>query len=260
MLNLCRSRLAVFSQLSFLGLNAIALVFGILYQSKVPDLYEHNVHNRFGWGLMCIVIAQTVMIVLRYVGGSTMDKAQDWNSRKSYQPVTSEAIERHQERLPRQPGDYRYSHDSGHGTEPVSRSSQSSSPLRSSDEDPFRKIEREHDGDIDFVELAENQTLITSGDAPEASGILTRVKARFSKRTIGAMEIISDGIDRMMLVLGFIGISTGVVAYTGIFVSILCRSCPRSFWADSTHSRKAIMFSMGSRISSKVASSSGTVS
>lgn len=218
-LNIARSRLAVPSQLAFLALNATATLLGTIYHGKTPDLYEHNMHNTFGWLLMWIVVSQTLMIVLRRHGLIAAHEDHRGSERGHYQAVTLEAMQQHQANHPRQPGDYRYSHDSGHGTEPESSNSQSSSPMRNSDEDPFHKCESPQDDDLD-VEGAENRTLLrVGGSAP--GGFLTRVRSRLSRRTIRAIDIIINVIDRVIVVLGFIGIITGVVVYGGIFVSDL---------------------------------------
>ena len=203
-------------QLAFLALNAAATLLGTVYHGKTPDLYEQNTHNSFGWLLMWIVIAQTFMVVLRRRSPVALLSDNQSEEEGNHQAVTQEAMQQHQTYHPRQPGGYRYSHDSGHGTEPESSNSQSSSPIRDSDEDPFRKVEGAHEGELD-VEVPESRTLLRGG--PAAGGFLTRVRLKLSRRTMKAVNIISNAIDRVILLLGFVGIITGIVIYGGIFVS-----------------------------------------
>ena len=216
--NITHSRLSVITQFTFLGLNTIALLFGALYQAQTPNLYEHNVHGSFGWLLTCIVLAQTLMVMLRRYGISAIHRIQNSHARGHYQPVTQEAMHHHQISQPRQPGHYRCSHDSGQGTELESSNSQTSSPLRKFDEDPFRKIEQAHDGDDG--ESSDGRSSLR-GDAA-VGGILTHMTSRYSGHIVKAIEIVRNAIDRVILVLGFVAISSGVVVYGGIFVSDRC--------------------------------------
>ena len=215
-LNISRSRFALLSQIIFLGLNAVALLFGTIYQNETPELYEGNVHSSFGWLLTWIVVAQTIMVILRQFGGRDPRKRQQsWRSGE-YQAVTQDAMQQHQVNQRQRPDQYRYSHDSGHGTEPDSSNSQSCSPISQSDEDPFRKIEQSHDDEMD-VESIEGRGLFRGGHA--VTGFLIRLTSRLSNRTLKVLNITSNLVDRAILLLGFLAITTGIVVYGGIFVS-----------------------------------------
>lgn len=60
-LGIARSRYRFPAQYMFHAVNALGLVFGIVYHRITPDLYEHNVHHWFGWTLTALAVAYTVM-------------------------------------------------------------------------------------------------------------------------------------------------------------------------------------------------------
>ncbi|OCT44497.1 integral membrane protein [Cladophialophora carrionii] len=64
-LDLAGSRFAYPSQVLFLGLNAIGIVFGLAYNSKTPNLYPGSVHHKIGWALTGIAVSQFLARILR---------------------------------------------------------------------------------------------------------------------------------------------------------------------------------------------------
>ena len=156
------------------------------------------------------------MVIVRQFGAHIPRKEQQSCSNGDYQAVTQDAMQQHQIHQPQRPDLNRYSHDSGHGTEPESSNSQSCSPIGHPDEDPFRKIEQSHDDEM-VVENMEDRSLLRGASA--VTGFLIRLNLRLSNRTLKAIDIISNLIDRVILLLGFLAITTGIVVYGGIFVS-----------------------------------------
>ncbi|GAM42685.1 hypothetical protein TCE0_044r16897 [Talaromyces pinophilus] len=91
MLSIAHSRYTVPVQLVFLIINAIALLFGIIYNTSTPDLYENNAHHKVGW------IATWVIPDYARVDFSTRNMT---DHQRLYSPLN----------------EYRWSGDSGQGT------------------------------------------------------------------------------------------------------------------------------------------------
>ena len=206
MLSIARSRLVIPTQFAFLTLNALGLVFGAIYNSNTPDFYENNAHHKLGWVVSLMVSIQVVLGLLQsYVchNNTTNDLSAD----------TASKFVRRQDL--RSTGGYRYSRDSGQGTEPSSP--RASSPVSSQD------FGDEQPADLDDRYDANNE-----GPSQEKYGLLsTSVVNRFFVHKIQWIRVIKYTswiyrlIDRTILILGFIALLTGGVTYGGIFVGSL---------------------------------------
>jgi hypothetical protein len=116
---------------------------------------------------------------------------------------------------------YRFSDDSGQGTERNTESLRSHST--SSDEE----VDESRVSDIDLGYEAGHYN-------NEKNGILKNfIINKFlmkmlpllrSSRIRRAIELMHEIVDRVILILGFIGLSTGFVTYAGIFVSHFCNT------------------------------------
>jgi hypothetical protein len=118
--------------------------------------------------------------------------------------------------------DYRWSGDSGQGTE--RSSSQTSRDISPTDPQRYVKPEPQPDDDDD-----DEEGLPMPMPTPQRSSFFRvrvvdkflskRVPGLFSARLLKVIEAAYAVIDRTILVLGFIALTTGGVTYTGIFVS-----------------------------------------
>lgn len=119
--------------------------------------------------------------------------------------------------------DTRWSRDSGQGTESASssRRSRDQSPAdraqRSQEYEQYGKCEAEDENDEDQIELPHHREPLRSTFLHRLFG--RRLPILFSQRVLKVLEVIYDGIDRVILILSFIALVTGGVTYTGIFVS-----------------------------------------
>jgi hypothetical protein len=219
MFSISRSRLALPTQLLFLVLNGLGLVFGTIYNVKTPDLYENNAHHKIGWIATWIITAQVVMsLIFVYSGRRNVEPVTE-SERASFLPVSVAAMAQHN----MQPySDYRWSGDSGQGTEHSSvHNSRDASPTNPSRRDslgPYSKPEAELDQDDDEPEqLPERRGCLRNNVVDKY--LSQRLPGMFSKRLLKAFEVLYNTIDGTILILGFIAFTTGGVTYAGIFVS-----------------------------------------
>ena len=60
-MNIARSNLRFPSQVLFIGLHAVGIIFGLAYNSKTQDLYPNNSHQKLGWVLTGIIAVQFIL-------------------------------------------------------------------------------------------------------------------------------------------------------------------------------------------------------
>jgi hypothetical protein len=243
-LSLARSRLALVSQLLFLGANGLGLLLGKIYNLKTPDLYEGNMHHSLGWALNVILMVQFVVRVCQtYASVGTWEKTNS-EEHEAFIPISAQVMEHHEaiQGLNEQTQS-RFSRDSGHGTDPETFPSQSVTP---SLEEP-RKLEE------DTLDMNSGRTY--DGSHSANSGILLWVSCMLSGRTLRVLNRLSDMTDVLILPLGFVAVISGMVIYGGVFVraSVISQWRARRLTAPSGE----IMCSTALRIPSKAASSSG---
>lgn len=219
MFSITRSRYAIPTQLLFLILNGLGVLFGTIYNVNTPDLYENNAHHKIGWIATWVMTAQVVMGLLFLYAGRSKSTTGVAHERAAFLPVTVDAIAHHQ-RLHNVVGysDYRWSGDSGQGTERTS----SDHGRDISPTDPARYTkpeagEEDGDGDDDGDRVASRSGLLRNTFIDKY--LSQRLPGLVSQRMGKSLEAVYEIIDRTVLVLGFIALATGGVTYAGIFVS-----------------------------------------
>ncbi|RMZ89145.1 hypothetical protein DV736_g3625, partial [Chaetothyriales sp. CBS 134916] len=226
--SIARSRHVLPVQLVFLALNGVGVIMGTVYNVGTPDLYENNAHHSIGWIATWVVTAQVVMSLLFLYTGRTKPGGAKARETARFLPMSTENMASFTESPVSPYHDYRWSSEGGHhadrsfsGTTQNSRDmSPNDDTNRLSKEEPARSDYNE-DEDDDHADLSmalpgrKRRSLL--GINRIDSFLLKRVQGLFSARLLKATEIIYELIDRTILVLGFIALTTGVVTYTGIF-------------------------------------------
>lgn len=215
MLSIARSWYSLPSQFIFVVLNGLGVLLVTIYNGSTPDLYPNNAHHKLGWVLTWVVGAQGCMGLISAYTGS-WKKYGDYSE---YLPVSTEAMAEHF-RLQRSPikTQYRYSNDSGHGTERNTESlnSHSSSPIGERAEINLHDIGQQCEQEAEEPK-AERQLFLGGGRMDRFMS--KKIPGVFSKRALRILEIIYDIVDRIIIIFGFVAFTTGLIAYSGIFVS-----------------------------------------
>lgn len=223
MFSITRSRLALPVQFLFLIVNGFGVVFGTIFNVNTTDLYKNNAHHKIGWIATWVITAQVIMGLIFIYSGWTKESPIEPDERAAFLPVSIEAMtQHHQFHSTQGDSDYRWSGDSGQGTEPASSSSSHSrdmSPSQSSRREDYQRCNKPEAEDSDDEEEEER---------PERRGLLRiaivhqflsrQIPGLFSKRLLRVLEVAYKSIDRTILILGFIALTTGGVTYAGIFV------------------------------------------
>ena len=211
--SISRSRYTLPVQYFFLILNGLGVLLGTIYNVSTPDLYENNAHHTLGWVATWVVTAQVVMSLLFLYSGRSKEPEAESNEHTTFSPISSANMARRN--MAPYP-DYRWSGDSGQGTE---RSSRDVSP---NDIQRFLKPEAEDD---------EEDEEGTSASVPPPlkpsrfwvhivdKFLSARVPTLFCAKLLRATKIAYEVVDRTILFLGFAALSSGGAVYAGIFVS-----------------------------------------
>jgi len=213
MLSIARSRLALITQLLFLGIHSFGLLLGAIYRNNVPDLYENNSHSRVGWVATVVVSVQVIIGLLKLAANYGKAHRMTSEEQKAFLPMKAEALAEQWRR--QSPDPYRYSHDSGHFT--ASDSSRSHSITADYTQEEQRKLQ-DHDAAIDYAsdEDFEKHGILSNAKAVHFA---KRVGGLVPKRTVIVLDIIYNLIDRTIFLLGFLTFVTGIAVYGGVFVS-----------------------------------------
>ncbi len=222
MLSLARSRYTVGAQFIFLATNAGGLLLGTVYNASTPDLYPNNAHHKVGWIATWLVGAQVAIGLLARVAGVLGRKsgaAGFVHERRSFIPVSTEAIAEHESQYP---GDYRFSIDSGQGTEPNTESLRSAS-LSSGAESPpipLREVRKPYQEDQNGEDDLEARLPMLS-HSKAAKSMLHKVAWIISSKFWKFFLFAYNFVDRTILILGFIVLCTGIITFGRFFVSII---------------------------------------
>jgi hypothetical protein len=101
MLSIARSRYILPSQFAFLVVNALALLIGVVYNHKTPELYENNSHSKTGWIVTWIASAWVFMALAQTY--ANRDQAHSFDD-ETTQPLNAENMAEYQRgRRPRKP-------------------------------------------------------------------------------------------------------------------------------------------------------------
>lgn len=213
MLSVARSRLALPAQLFFSGFHSIGLLLGTVYGSKTPDLYENNAHNKLGWIVTWIVVAQCVIGLAKLAVSSKKRQHVDAEEQTAFLPISTEALAQHHQAT-YSPDEYRYSRDSGHFTASDASRSQSISSMQdheNEEQQKFLEYQNTHaDTDAEYMEKRVNTT---------TQRVASLIAAMMSLRTMRALNVVHNAIDCVSMPLGSAAIVSGAVVYGGVFVS-----------------------------------------
>ena len=211
--SISRSRYTLPVQSIFIILNGLGVFFGTIYNVSTPDLYENNAHHTLGWVATWVVTVQVVLSLLFLCSGRRKEPEAESNEDKTFPPVSSANMAwRNMAPYP----EYRWSGDSGQGTE---RSSRDVSP---NEIQRFLKPEAEDDEeDEEGTSASLPPPLKPSRFRIRVIDIFlsARVPSLLSAKLLRTTEIAYEVVDRTILILGFAELLSGGAVYAGIFVS-----------------------------------------
>ncbi|KAF1956551.1 hypothetical protein CC80DRAFT_413231 [Byssothecium circinans] len=217
MLSIARSRQALASQFVFLIVNALALVLGLVYNHQTPELYENNAHGKTGWIITWISSAWVFMALVQVYAGRTKTASTEDQTGDQLNAANMARYQRVQDA--RLPDMYRWSNDSGQGTERNSASlfGHSRSPSVESEEQQHfigQTSKYNQDEEDEFDGEAEKRGFL-NGTAVDR--FFSHKVARFAVgKPLKFLRFFYIVIERTILIQGFVAITSGTVVYGGI--------------------------------------------
>ncbi|QDS71329.1 hypothetical protein FKW77_002092 [Venturia effusa] len=211
MFSIAKSRFTLPSQAIFFILNALGLFLGTVYNARTPDLYENNAHHKMGWIITWLALVWVIMGIVNTYAKYVSER------RQSGQQISHANLARYA-RIHQSPEiqDVRWSNDSGQGTERNS-ASLFGSPGAESEDRNFDEALLEYN-DVDLGEIS---------DEAEKHSFLrnTRVDRFLSQninriafgKTLVVNRILYTVIERMIILMGWAALATGVITFSGIF-------------------------------------------
>lgn len=214
MLSIARSRYVLPLQFTFLIVNALALLIGVIYNHKTPELYENDSHSKTGWIVTWIASAWVFMALIQTYMNRNEENSFDDETTQPLNAANVAEYERVKEEDLESP--YRYSNDSGQGTERNSASLYGSrSPSVESENQQFAGPTRRNTHD----ELDDLEDVNFERPKPKSrfDTFFSRNVARFVVgRTAKAFHMLYVIFERTVIVQGLVAILTGTVVYGGI--------------------------------------------
>jgi len=213
MFSISRSRYSLPVQFLLLATNALGVLLITIYNASSPDLYPNNAHHKIGWILTWVMVAQFIIgVISAYSGRKDNGPLEE---RAAFIPISIEAMEEHQRMQNRRLAEaYRFSNDSGQGTEPSSESLRSNSvSSHSSDQLPDARQGNEED------EHEEKAGLLSGSKLDRF--LSRKVPGFLSSRVLRVCQFLYGFVDRVIFLLGFLGLATGFITYGGFFVGVI---------------------------------------
>jgi hypothetical protein len=214
MFSISRSRYSLPVQFLFLATNAVGVLLVTIYNASTPDLYPNNAHHKIGWILTWVMSAQVLMgVISAYTGRKGSDQDEE---RAAFIPISTEAMAEHQRMHNLRLGEaYRFSNDSGQGTEPNTESlrSQSVSSQGSDHQLPDARQyneEEEHEEKAGLMRCSKLDQFLSR-----------KVPGLLSTRVLRVFQFLYNVVDRLIFLLGFLGLATGFITYGDFFVSLI---------------------------------------
>ena len=226
MFSIARSKLALPVQFLFLVINGLGLLFGIVYNVNTPDLYVNNAHHSIGWVATWLMTAQVIAGFLFAYSRRGKQSAAPASERRAFLPVSVENMAQHNSHPH---SDFCWS---GTGRQLSSDAStlngRDDSPTAVGRQDTFHDLEKpaaqpelEDDEDLELPpQPRQRSRWFKIGRMASVDKYLgARVPRLVSKNVLRIIKLTYNMTDRLILMLAYIAILTGVVTYCGLFVS-----------------------------------------
>lgn len=191
-------------------MNALGIFTSIIYNSKTPDLYEHNVHHKIGWVVTWVAVGWFLLAFANmYMDRTKTRHAMTTRNMAQYDRLQDFSVDQQ---------DQRWSRDSA-GRSSATLCSGSRSP--SSDSVPQHKLEPtdeeqgedNQDEDGTFEDRGFLRNTLTD------RFLSSRLPRLASTGTSMLFKVPYVVFERIMMILAFFALTTGGVVCGGLFVS-----------------------------------------
>jgi hypothetical protein len=210
MLSVARSRYHLPAQLLFHAVNALGLFTGFVYNHSTPDLYVTNSHHPVGWIVTALTVTWTILSLTTACAPKVKRRELEVSPKTFDQDNPEDGdIQQYLD----SPTSYRFSRDSGNfsaGSRANSSDSIFGKPSSSPSDDEQESGDWERSGDTEKSGFL--------GGRNEHDNVIARViRLVSSQRMLSFVRFGQVFLEKVMLLLGFLAITTGFVVYGGLF-------------------------------------------
>lgn len=210
MLSAARSKHHLPAQLLFHSINGLGMFTGFVYNHSTPDLYVSNSHHPIGWVVTSLTMLWTLLsLVVACTNGLKTHEHQKATPRASSESrVGDTAFEDYVD----SPTTYRYSRDSGNFSG-GSRSNSSDSIFEKDETIPLQDDQDRRNFETHSVTESSG---FLRGNKPSAALACAARLASYTRisATLRVSQII---LEKFMLLLGFLAVTSGFIVYGGLF-------------------------------------------
>ena len=210
MLSVARSRYQLPAQIVFHGINSLGLFTGFVYHHSTPDLYTSNSHHLIGWIVTSLTVLWTLLSVAVAYSNAKKRREPHFTAPRisGYSQTDDSLVQEYVD----SPSIYRYSRDSGNFSG-GSRSNSSDSIFEKDETIPLRD-DQDH-RDFDARDTTESDKLLRRN-------MLSNMMARIGRlgpkvQSSSALCITQTVLEKFLLLLGFLAITSGFIVYGGLF-------------------------------------------
>ncbi|TVY94001.1 putative membrane protein [Lachnellula willkommii] len=212
MFSISRSRYRLPVQILFLVTNAIGVLLVTIYNASTPDLYPDNAHHKIGWIMTWVMSVQVFMGVIstyKERNGGVQNE-----ERAAFIPISTQVMAEHQrlQNLGLEEA-YRFSNDSGQGTEPNTESLRSQSISSQGSDRQLSDVLQHHEEE----EELQGQSGWLRGSKLDQF-LSRKVPKLLTSKVLRVVQFAYNIVDRVILLLGFVGMTTGFITYGGFFM------------------------------------------
>lgn len=217
MLSLARSRYTLLSQLCFTVINGVGIFLATLYNAQTPDLYPNNAHHNVGWVATWLAFAQLVVTMLSRVACQTKGPTTGLatSERDVLLPITTPSHGGEEAQNYAHFRDYRLSDDEARSSgSALSRRSSSFSTMIDDEEGlPMPSPHKEYEHEEEEDELVEQHL----GSSHVCGAWTKRAVSVISSRIWSYVTFAYKAVDRTILLLGFVALTTGTATLGRLF-------------------------------------------
>jgi hypothetical protein len=210
MLSIARSKYHLPAQLVFHSINGLGMFTGFVYNHSTPDLYVNNSHHPIGWVVTPLTVLWTFLsLVVAYTNVQKKHEHQTAVLRaSSHSRVEDASFEDYVD----SPSTYRYSRDSGNFSG-GSRSNSSDSIFEKDETIPLQN-DQDH-GDFEARDTAEAHSFLRGNKLARALTCAARFTSHV--RVSATLRVSQIVLEKFLLLLGFLAITSGFIVYGGLF-------------------------------------------
>lgn len=209
MLSVARSRYHLPAQLLFHAVNALGLFTGFVYNHSTPDLYVTNSHHPVGWIVTAIAMTWSLLSLFIFLTTKTQQRELEVTPVTFDQPFSEDGnIQQYLD----SPSSYRFSRDSGNFSAGSRANSSDSIFVK-----PSSSPSRDEQGSRDWEHSEDTEKSGFLGHNKPDKAIARAIGLVSSQRMSSFLHFSQVFLEKVLLLFGFLAITTGFVVYGGLF-------------------------------------------